>query len=93
MLVHCPRGAVATGCTAVPVLPLPCTAPCDKATAAANHVASFCREVKVVTCLGEQDSYEDLIRESMKPNVDVEFLFRSGAPTTRARASSCSVFK
>ena len=51
--------------------------------AAANHVASFCREVKVVTCLGEQDSYENLIRESLKPNIDVEFLFRSGAPTTR----------
>ena len=51
--------------------------------AAANHVAGFCREVKVVTCLGEQDSYEDLIRDSVKPNVDAEFFYRSGAPTTR----------
>ena len=51
--------------------------------AAANHVASFCREVEVLTCLGEEDSYEDLIRASAKPNVKLSAIHRPGVPTTR----------
>ena len=37
--------------------------------AAANHVASFCKHVDIVTCLGEIDSHEGLIRQSLRPNV------------------------
>ena len=37
--------------------------------AAANHVASFCKEVDVITSLGDSDSHEDLIRQSLHPNV------------------------
>jgi rfaE bifunctional protein nucleotidyltransferase chain/domain len=51
--------------------------------AAANHVAAFCREVEVLTCLGEDDSYEDLIMASAKPNVKLNVLHRPGVPTTR----------
>jgi len=51
--------------------------------AAANHVAGFCKEVEVLTCLGDQDSYEDLVRDSLKPNVRLTALHRTGAPTTR----------
>lgn len=51
--------------------------------AAANHVASFCREVSVITCLGSEDTYEDLIRSSLKPNVTLHTVTRPGAPTTR----------
>ncbi len=51
--------------------------------AAANHVAAFCREVEVLTCLGEEDSYEDLIRSSAKPNVKLSVIHRPGVPTTR----------
>jgi len=51
--------------------------------AAANHVASFCREVEVLTCLGEEDSYEDLILASVKPNVTLNAIRRPGVPTTR----------
>lgn len=51
--------------------------------AAANHVASLCRSVDVISCIGEHDSYEDLIRRSVKPNVGVELLTRHGKPTTR----------
>jgi rfaE bifunctional protein nucleotidyltransferase chain/domain len=51
--------------------------------AAANHVADFCREVEVVSCLGRQDSHEDLIRESMHPNVALNLVYREDAPTTR----------
>lgn len=51
--------------------------------AAANHVAGFVSEVEVMTCLGEQDSFEELIRDSLKPNVKLSAVHRPGAPTTR----------
>ena len=51
--------------------------------AAANHVASFCREVEIVTCLGHDDSYEEQILESLKPNIKMTALHREGIPTTR----------
>ena len=53
--------------------------------AAANHVASFCKEVDIITCLGDSDSYEDLARESLRPNVRLTTLRRTGAPTTLKR--------
>ncbi len=51
--------------------------------AAANHVASFCKEVEVITALGERDSCEDIIRSSLKENVTLSPLYREFAPTTR----------
>jgi rfaE bifunctional protein nucleotidyltransferase chain/domain len=53
--------------------------------AAANHVASFCRQVDVITCLGDFDRHEDLARQSLKPNVGLNVFTRSGAPTTLKR--------
>ena len=53
--------------------------------AAANHVASFCREVDVVTALGSLNSHEDLIRQSLRPNVNLHVIRRPGAPTTLKR--------
>ena len=53
--------------------------------AAANHVASFCARVDVVTCLGCSDSYEDLVRNSLLPNVRLHLIKRQGAPTTLKR--------
>lgn len=53
--------------------------------AAANHVASFCKEVHVVTCLGDDNSYEDLIRSALKPNIKLHTLVRRHAPTTLKR--------
>lgn len=53
--------------------------------AAANHVASFCKHVDVITCLGDSDSYEDLVRQSLKPNVGLRAFTRAGAPTTLKR--------
>jgi rfaE bifunctional protein nucleotidyltransferase chain/domain len=50
--------------------------------AAANHVASFCKEVHVVTCLGDDNSHENLIRAALKPNVALHALVRPNAPTT-----------
>ena len=51
--------------------------------AAANHVADFVAEVEIITIIGEEDPYDDLILETVKPNVKVHFLRRSGKPTTR----------
>jgi rfaE bifunctional protein nucleotidyltransferase chain/domain len=53
--------------------------------AAANHVASFCKQVDVITCVGEVDSYEDLARRSLRPNVGLTTFVRHGAPTTLKR--------
>lgn len=51
--------------------------------AAANHVAGFCKSVKLITSLGAQDSYEEFIRENLKPNVELTALINESAPTTK----------
>ncbi|MBF0095229.1 MAG: adenylyltransferase/cytidyltransferase family protein [Alphaproteobacteria bacterium] len=51
--------------------------------AAANHVAGFCRQVEVLTILGDRDSHESLIRDAIKPNVVLNALRRPNTPTTR----------
>ena len=53
--------------------------------AAANHVASFCKEVEIITCLGASDSYEAFIRNTLKPNVKLHTIERPSAPTTRKK--------
>ena len=53
--------------------------------AAANHVASFCAEVDVITCLGGLESYEEFIRSKLHPNVRLHSVTRSGATTTLKR--------
>lgn len=53
--------------------------------ATANHVASLCRQVDVVTTLGAVQSYEALVRESVKENVKLHLFQRPGSPTVRKR--------
>lgn len=53
--------------------------------AAANHVASFCAEVDVITCLGESESFEEFIRGKLHPNVRLHPVMRPGASTTIKR--------
>ena len=53
--------------------------------AAANHVASFCAEVDVITSLGARQSFEDVVRGHLAPNVRLHNIMRPGAPTTRKR--------
>jgi rfaE bifunctional protein nucleotidyltransferase chain/domain len=50
--------------------------------AAANHVAAFCKEVEVITCLGTASNYEDFLSKSLRPNVKLNVVKREGAPTT-----------
>ncbi|MFC1990731.1 PfkB family carbohydrate kinase [Chloroflexota bacterium] len=49
--------------------------------AIANHIAGFCDEVDVITCLGRQNTYEDFILEHLKPNVKAKFFYRPDTPT------------
>jgi rfaE bifunctional protein nucleotidyltransferase chain/domain len=53
--------------------------------AAANHVASFCKEVHIITCLGSDHSHEEIIRNSLKPNVTLHAIVRPNSPTTLKR--------
>ena len=53
--------------------------------AAANHVAGFCRDVHVITCLGGDPAAEELVRSSLKTNVTMTAFNRPAAPTTRKR--------
>jgi rfaE bifunctional protein nucleotidyltransferase chain/domain len=52
--------------------------------ATANHVASFCRKVDLLTCLGgpEEENFEDLVRASLRPNICLMPVHRHGSPTT-----------
>ncbi|MGJ3259906.1 MAG: PfkB family carbohydrate kinase [Rhodospirillales bacterium] len=51
--------------------------------AAANHIASFCKEVEILTLLGGDESHEDFIREHLASNVTLKPVVRDGVPTTR----------
>ena len=53
--------------------------------AAANHVASFCREVDVVTCVGDTEGHDNLVISSLRPNVRLKAFKRRGSPTTLKR--------
>jgi rfaE bifunctional protein nucleotidyltransferase chain/domain len=51
--------------------------------ATANHVADFCGVVDVVTTLAQHCPYEQMVRESLKPNVRLHAIPVRGRPTTR----------
>lgn len=52
------------------------------AFAIANHVAGLCDKVHMVTALGNQDSREVFIRESLRSNITTKLFFRDDAPST-----------
>ena len=51
--------------------------------AAARHMADFVESVDVVTMVGDQDDYDELIRSVLPDNVRLHILTRADAPTTR----------
>ena len=55
------------------------------ALAAANHIAGFCEDVHLVTCLGRQNSHEEFISTHLKPNIKPKFFYREDAPTVVKR--------
>jgi len=50
--------------------------------AAANHCASFCANVEIITSLDTEDKHEELVRNSLKSNVQLTPIHRQGATTT-----------
>ena len=53
--------------------------------AAANHAASFCDKVEIITVLGGDDDYEDFVRSTLAPNVTLTAIKLEGRPTIRKR--------
>ncbi len=51
--------------------------------AAANHIADFCDSVELITSLGGQESFEGLVKDTLKPNISMTALMNETAPTTR----------
>jgi rfaE bifunctional protein kinase chain/domain/rfaE bifunctional protein nucleotidyltransferase chain/domain len=49
--------------------------------AVANHLADFCASVELVTCVGSYDGQERFIRSNLKPNVRLNFVYKTGSPT------------
>jgi len=49
--------------------------------AIANHLAGFCDHVNLVTYLGGNDSREQFINGSLKPNVTPSFIYKAHSPT------------
>ena len=49
--------------------------------AIANHVASICDKIHLVTLLGDCDSKEDFIKHNLKPSVSSKFFYRNDGPT------------
>lgn len=47
----------------------------------ANHVAGFCRQVNLVTYLGEKDTREDFVRSTLHENVQPFFVRKPDSPT------------
>lgn len=53
--------------------------------AVANHLAGLCDSVRLVTQLGDRGRAEDVVRASIKPNVEAIFLTKHDAPTIHKR--------
>lgn len=49
--------------------------------ACANHVAGFCENVHLVTCLGSKNSHEEFIHSHLKPNITTRFFHRDDSST------------
>ena len=53
--------------------------------AVANHIAGFCDQVDLVTCLGMQNTREEFILGHLEPNVRPKFFYHPDTPTTVKR--------
>jgi rfaE bifunctional protein kinase chain/domain len=51
------------------------------AFAIANHIASLCEKVHLITILGEDDTQEDFILKNLRPHVEAKFFYRPDGPT------------
>lgn len=49
--------------------------------AVANHIASFCDKVDLLSFLGRDDPQEEFVRGKLSPRVEPKFFYVAGAPT------------
>lgn len=49
--------------------------------AVANHVSDFCKEVKIISYLGDRDNQKQFIKENMSSNIDMDYVLKSNSPT------------
>jgi len=53
--------------------------------AAANHLAGFCKDVTLASCVGQKNHYLNFINSHLKPSIKKEFWFRKDSPTVVKR--------
>ncbi|MFH1359715.1 MAG: PfkB family carbohydrate kinase [Candidatus Omnitrophota bacterium] len=53
--------------------------------AAANHIAGFCKDVTLLSCIGTGENYQPFITDRLKPNIQTKFYQRKDAPTVVKR--------
>lgn len=53
--------------------------------AAANHIAGFCKDVTLLSCIGLKNDYESFIAGHLKANIKPEFYLRKDVPTVVKR--------
>ena len=53
--------------------------------AAANHLAGFCKNVTLLSCIGTKNDYTDFITTHLKSNIKTHFYYRRDAPTVVKR--------
>jgi rfaE bifunctional protein nucleotidyltransferase chain/domain len=51
------------------------------ALATANHLAGFCKEVILITALGEDPAQQDFVRSRLRPNIRLEAAITEDRPT------------
>ena len=55
------------------------------ALAAANHIAGFCKDVTLMSCIGKKNDYTAFIKSHLKPNVKTKFYVREDVGTVVKR--------
>lgn len=49
--------------------------------AVANHLSSFCKEVKILSYLGERNDHKQFVMENLSPNIEIDYVVKSDSPT------------
>ncbi|MBU0548216.1 MAG: adenylyltransferase/cytidyltransferase family protein [Candidatus Omnitrophica bacterium] len=53
--------------------------------AAANHIAGFCKDVTLLSCIGQVNNYDDFITSHLKTNITPNLYYRKDVPTVVKR--------
>ncbi len=53
--------------------------------AASNHIAGFCQDVTLISCIGTKNDYTDFIGKRLKSNISTQFYYDDSRPTVVKR--------